>query len=137
MQMQFLQPAGHEVSSPCCRYARERLEEQPVKDESSEESVKQQRDELCRTIDELKFWLGERRELFLSVQQFIQLGLRSGRITEVRGGSGSRRQLSSRMISTVAMDTNHSYRCLLMLQCRLNKLQKELSELDEKIANAS
>lgn len=120
-----------------CRYAGQGLGERAVDNDSSIEKIKEQRAELCRVIDELNFWMEERRKLFHSVQDFIQHGLRTGRITEVRNAGSKEKQLSGRMVATVDMDANHAVRCLLMMNSRLNRLKKELSELDDKIAQAS
>jgi hypothetical protein len=99
--------------------------------------AEEQRAEISRAIDELKLWLETRRAMYRGVQDFIQLGLRTGRISEYRTGGSHRKYLSRRMVATVAADSNHISRSLLLMNSRLIRLEKELSDLDEKIAEAS
>lgn len=96
-----------------------------------ESDTSNEREEIQRALSELDTWLAERRNSFMSLQKFIQLGLQSGRLTECRKREIAKKHLTPRMIATLWVNENQLIRAMLLLKLRKKQLEKRLAELDE------
>jgi hypothetical protein len=100
--------------------------------ESVLKDAKAEREEVTRALEELESWLSERRQTFLSLQRYMQLGLRTGRITaRAKNLNRDARYMSHRMIATLGVEGNQLIRTMMIMDLRRQQLKKRLQEIDE------
>lgn len=85
--------------------------------------------ELARALEELRFWILERRKMLSELEEFIQQALQSGKMTERRKHELTRRDLSERMIATIGLDCSQIKRSILMMHVRERQIRRRLSEI--------